>query len=117
MARGLEDPDVVIGSSVHPLAGVAACRLARRHGVPFVFEVRDLWPESLIAFGRISRHGLPAILLRSLEKGLYRRAASIISVLPKASDYIAGKGVATDKVVWIPNGVDLRRFGPASQPP
>ena len=115
--QGIANPDVVIGSSVHPLAGVAASRLARRHGVPFVFEVRDLWPETLIAFGRVSRYGLPAILLRSIEKRLYRRAASVISVLPKAADYIAKCGTRADKVVWIPNGVDLNRFDFTSPPP
>ena len=44
-------PDVVIGSSPHLFAALAAERLAARWGVPFVFEVRDLWPESLLAAG------------------------------------------------------------------
>ena len=42
--EGLASPDAVIGSSVHPLTAAAACLVARRHRVPFVFELRVLWP-------------------------------------------------------------------------
>ncbi len=98
-------PDVVIGSSVHPGAGVAAAVIARRYQVPFLFEVRDLWPETLIAFGALREGSLIARSLGLLERWLYRRAARIITVLPHVSDYVSGLGVDTAKVVWIPNGV------------
>lgn len=112
---GLEAPDVIIGSSVHPLAAWAGRRLARRHRVPFVFEVRDLWPQTLIDMGRIS-HGHPAaVALRWLEKSLYRSAARIIVLLPRAGDYIEPLGIEPEKIVWIPNGVALDRF-PANPP-
>ncbi len=45
--RLLPRPDLIIGSSVHPFAGLAGAVLARRYGVPFIFEVRDLWPRRL----------------------------------------------------------------------
>jgi glycosyltransferase involved in cell wall biosynthesis len=108
--RMLPRPDVVVGSSVHPLAGWAALRLARRFGVPFIFEVRDLWPETLINFGMISRHGLSATLLRRLERMLYRNAARILTLLPEAWRYIERFGVPRERVVWIPNGVSLEGF-------
>lgn len=44
----LRPPDVVIGSSVHPLTAWAGLRQARRFGVPFIFEIRDLWPQTLV---------------------------------------------------------------------
>jgi len=113
LTRGLPAPDAVIGSSVHPLAGVAAQRLARRYRVPFVFEVRDLWPETLIAFGRIPRNGMVAVAMRKLERHLYRRARLIVTTLPRASDYVGSLGIDTGKVVWIPNGVDPGRFDPS----
>lgn len=104
----LPAPDVVIGSSVHPFAGVAAERLARRHHVPFVFEVRDLWPETLIAFGRIKRNSLVAGAMRAIERYLCQRAASVITVLPNAWEYFCSSvGMVRDDVVWIPNGVEL----------
>lgn len=113
--RSLPRPDVVVGSSVHPFAAVAGALLAVRFSVPFVFEVRDLWPQTLIDMGRINKRGLTAWAMRVIEKWLYRRADRIVTLLPKASDYIARYGVAKEKVVWIPNGVDvstLPDFGP-----
>src|SRR6185312_13734923 len=66
-----QKPDVVIGTSVHPLAAFAACMVARKRRARFFFEVTDLWPETLIEFGMLRRSGLPARCLRALEKFLY----------------------------------------------
>lgn len=112
----LEKPDAIIGSSVHPFAAWAGLRLARRFGVPFVFEVRDLWPQTLVDMGQL-REGSPLTrFLRHLEKNLAREAERIIVLLPRATDYIRDLGISEDKVVWIPNGVDLDMF-PPPQPP
>lgn len=117
----IDPPDVVIGSSVHPLAALAGWVLARRHGVPFVFEVRDLWPQTLIDLGRISRTGLTAQGMRMLERFLYRRSDRIVALLPRAWEYIKEFGTPRDRVEWIPNGVEpgaeptpLRRSGSAA---
>ncbi|HJV81835.1 glycosyltransferase family 4 protein [Noviherbaspirillum sp.] len=109
--RGLAPPDIVVGSSVHPLAALAGLVLARRHGVPFIFEVRDLWPQTLIDFGKLRERSMTAWMLRRLESWLYRRAARIVVLLPYAGDYIASMGISREKVVWIPNGVELSTFG------
>lgn len=114
--RGLPRPDAVIGSSVHPFAALAAALLARRYRVPFIFEVRDLWPQTLVDLGRLREGALLTRLLRALETWLYRRAAAIVVLLPRAVDYIAPLGIAAQRVVWIPNGVDLALF-PAPRPP
>jgi len=103
----LPRPDVVIGSSVHPGAGVAAASIARRHGIPFVFEVRDLWPETLIAFGALRERSLIARALGLLERWIFREAVRIITVLPNVSAYVARVGHDASKVVWIPNGVAM----------
>lgn len=97
-------PDVVVGSSVHLLAVVAAWVIARLRRAAFVFEVRDLWPQTLIDLGAISPGGPPARLLRALELFLYRRADLVVCLLPKASEYVVGRGVPMEKVVYIPNG-------------
>jgi glycosyltransferase involved in cell wall biosynthesis len=112
----LAKPDVVVGSSVHPFAAVSGAWLAKRHCVPFVFEVRDLWPQTLIDLGRLHDDGLVTRLLRWLELWLYRRAEKIVVLLPKASDYIAPLGIHADKVVWIPNGVELDGYDKPSPP-
>jgi glycosyltransferase involved in cell wall biosynthesis len=113
---GCPRPDVVVGSSVHPGAGVAAASIARRFRIPFLFEVRDLWPETLIAFGAIGERSLPARILRRLERWLYVRATRIITVLPGAVDYISALGVDPDKVSWIPNGVSTTGSGESRCP-
>jgi len=110
-------PDVVLGSSVHLLAVVAAWRLARHYRARFVMEVRDLWPQTLVDMGQLSEASLMTRLLRGLEAFLYRRAARIVTLLPRVEDYIASRGIPREKVVWVPNGVDLSRFPTPSPSP
>jgi glycosyltransferase involved in cell wall biosynthesis len=105
--RALPKPDLILGSSVHPFAVWTAYRLARRYRVPFVFEVRDLWPQTLIDFGLLKESGLPAHLLRRLEGFLYRKACAIVTLLPFACRYIERFGVDQSRIHWIPNGVDI----------
>lgn len=105
-----ERPDVVIGSSVHPFAAWAGYLLARHHKARFFFEVRDLWPQTLIDLGDLAP-GHPAVrLLAWLERFLYARAEKILVLLPKADEYITGLGFPREKIVYLPNGVDLRRY-------
>ncbi|MCC5881200.1 MAG: glycosyltransferase family 4 protein [Halomonas sp.] len=117
---GLERPDLIIGSSVHPFAALAGWWLARRHRVPFVFEVRDLWPQTLIDMGRLREGAVVTRALRVLETFLYRRARRVLTLLPRAVDYIAPLGVPEARVEWLSNGVDLAEFpdpGPAPSRP
>jgi glycosyltransferase involved in cell wall biosynthesis len=109
----LPRPDVVIGSSVHPFAAVAGALLARRFNVPFLFEVRDLWPQTLVDMGRLKDGSFIAWAMRKLELWLYRRAARIIVLLPRAWQYIVPLGIPRERIVWIPNGVDLSLFPPS----
>ena len=106
----LPRPDVVIGSSVHPFAALAALILANRLKVPFIFEVRDLWPQTLIDLKRLQQRSLIAWVLRKLEIVLYKRSSRIVVLLPLAWQYIVPLGISKKKVVWIPNGVDLSLF-------
>jgi len=110
LAPEVGKPDVVIGSSPHLLTPLAAYWVARHHRAKFVMEVRDLWPQTIIDMGELSeRHPLTR-LLQALERFLYQRAERIITLLPKAGEYITALGIEAEKIVWIPNGVDLSRF-------
>ncbi len=113
-SRLRERPDVVVGSSPHPFAALAAERLARRFRVPFVLEVRDLWPETLIDLGNISPDNPFIRILSWIEKYLYQRADRIVSLLPDAVNHMVQKGADREKVVWIPNGVDFSLMPPAA---
>jgi glycosyltransferase involved in cell wall biosynthesis len=108
--QALPKPDLIIGSTVHPFAAMAGALLARRHGVPFIFEVRDLWPQTLIDMGRLKPRSLVARGLGRLEKWLYLEATRVVVLLPRAAEYIERLGIPAAKVVWIPNGVDLSAF-------
>ena len=107
----LEPPTVIIGSTVHLLAAAAAALLAKHYRVPFIFEVRDIWPETLIALGYTRRHSPLAILLGVLERWLCRQACRIISVMPKYDRYLMEREMKAPEVVHIPNGVNLDNIG------
>lgn len=116
VTKGLERPDVIVGSSVHPFAAWSGAILARRLRVPFVFEVRDLWPQTLVDLGRLREQSLITQVLRKLEKWLYDRADRIVVLLPQADEYIVPLGVPKRKIVWIPNGVELEGYPEPTQP-
>ena len=101
----LDKPDIIVGSSVHLFAVWTAYKLSKKYQTPFIMEVRDLWPQTLIDMG-ISKWHPFIILLGWLEKYLYAKADKIISNLPYAYEHIC-KFVEKEKFVWISNGVDL----------
>ncbi|MDK2064376.1 glycosyltransferase family 4 protein [Aliarcobacter butzleri] len=101
----LRKPDIIVGSSVHLFAVWAAYKLSCKYNTPFIMEVRDLWPQTLIDMG-ISKWHPFILLLGWLERYLYKKADKIISNLPYAYYYI-GKFVEKEKFIWISNGVDL----------
>ena len=107
--EGFDNPDIIIGSSVHLFAVYTAYLLSRKYEVPFIMEVRDLWPQTLIDMGLSKWHPF-VMMLAVLEKYLYKRADKIITLLPKSHEYIEKFGIKLSKIVWIPNGVDLERF-------
>lgn len=104
----LEKPDIIIGSAVHLFTVYGAYRLSQRYKVPFIMEVRDIWPQTLIDMGMSKWHPF-IILLGILEKYLYKISDKIISNLPYAFEHIQ-KFVSKDKFVWISNGVDLKNI-------
>jgi glycosyltransferase involved in cell wall biosynthesis len=103
------DPDVVVGSSPQFLAAVAAFVVSRLKGVPFVMEVRDIWPESIVAVGAMNRNFLIRLLER-VEIRLYRQADHIVVVTDAFKDDISAKGIPEDKITVLKNGADLSFF-------
>ena len=97
-------PDVVIGSSPQLFAAAAGARLAKRTRSPFVFEVRDLWPESLVAAG--GSQGLSYRVLERVANSLYARADLIVVLAEGVREHLVERGVDREKMVFVPNGVD-----------
>jgi glycosyltransferase involved in cell wall biosynthesis len=104
----LERPDVVIGSSPHLFAALAAERLAARLKVPFILEVRDLWPESLLAVG--GRKGVAYRILDRIARYLYRRATRIVVLARGSAQHIEGLGIPRERIAYVPNGADVEAF-------
>lgn len=103
-------PDVVVGTSPQfftACAGYVVGVLKRR---PFVFELRDIWPESIRAVG-VMKHSRLLDLLERLELFLYRRAQKIISVTHAFKANLQQRGIDGSKISVVRNGVDLDRFG------
>ena len=108
----LPRPDVIVATSPQLLCAAAGSLLARRFRVPLVMEVRDLWPESLVAVGA-SRSRSPLVaMLERLAAALYRSAAHIVTVTEAQRAAIVSGGVPADRVSVVPNGVD-RAFADA----
>ncbi len=109
-------PEVVIGTSPQLLCAAAGEWIAGRHGARFVFEVRDLWPDSLVAVQACAE---TSFLYRSLDRladRLYRRAWRTVVVTEESRRVLAARGVAGSRLTVIKNGVDTDRFRPEATP-
>ena len=102
----LPRPDVIVATSPQLLCAAAGHLLARRFRVPLVMEVRDLWPESLIAVGASGRQSPLVAGLERIARGLYARSAHIVTVTESQRDVIVRMGVPSNRVSVVPNGVD-----------
>ena len=100
-------PDIVVGTSPQFFCAVSAYLLSRLKRAPFVFEVRDIWPQSAVELGAL-KNRLVIRLLERIEHGLYRRAALIVAVAESTRRYLMAKGIAEEKIVIIPNGIDAK---------
>ena len=104
-------PDVVVATSPQFFCAIGGWALSVAKWRPFVFELRDLWPASIIAVGAMKTS--PVIrALEKLELFLYRRADAIISVTESFREDLVRRGVPRDKVHVVINGVDLDRYEP-----
>jgi glycosyltransferase involved in cell wall biosynthesis len=113
VALRTERPDVVLASSPHLLTGLAGWVIARRHGVPFVLEVRDMWPRILVDVGRL-RAGSPTHrVLRRIERFLYHHADAIVVLAEGVGVAIAEEGVPAERIHLVPNGAAPEDFVPS----
>ena len=101
-------PNVILASSPQLPAAFVSYLLASFFKIPFIFEVRDLWPQILIDLGGKNKDNLIIKLLFFIEKILYKRS-NLVVVLSKGSEkYAQAKG--SINTIWLPNGPDLSKF-------
>lgn len=114
-AQKYHRPDVILASSVHPLTLVAGIRIAKKMGVKCICEVRDLWPESIVVYGKLKRQSFFTKVLYQGEKWIYKKANALIFTMAGGKDYISERGWGSNqggpinlkKVYHINNGMDL----------
>ncbi len=109
-----EKPDVIVATSPTIFPVISAWLIAKAQGVPFVFEVRDLWPGIFVEMG-ILKKGFIYSLLEKMELFLYRRAAAIVTVTQSFVGDITSRGIPADKLRVITNGVADDEYKNADQ--
>lgn len=110
-----EKPDVIFASSVHPLTLIAGIKNARRYGIKCICEIRDLWPESIVAYGKLKETSLLAKILYRGEKWIYNNSDTLIFTVEGGKKYLCDKGwtkesggqIDLNRVFYINNGIDI----------
>ncbi len=107
----VKKPALVIGTSPQFFTACAAYMVSRLKRIPFIFELRDIWPESVKAVGAIG-DSFVLHFFEKIEIFLYHRAARIVSVTNSFKQTLVERGIPGDKIKVITNGVDITRFTP-----
>jgi len=107
-------PDVIMATSVHPLACVAGILLAKKYHCRCVVEIADLWPLTLVEYGAIKEQQFITRVLYALEHWIYKKADAIVFTMQGGKQYIQDMGwskdIDLDKIYYINNGVDLELY-------
>jgi colanic acid biosynthesis glycosyl transferase WcaI len=107
----VQRPDVVLATSPQFFCAVGGWLVAKLRRRPFVFEVRDLWPESIKAVGAM-RQGRLIEALEKLELFLYRQASGVVVATEAFRENLRSRGIDPRKITVVRNGVDLTRYAP-----
>ena len=104
------DADVIFATSTPLTIAIPAMYASWRRGIPYVFEVRDVWPAVPIALGAL-RNPVLRWFARKLEYYAYHRAAHVVALAPGMGEEVQRTGYPSDKITIIPNGCDNNVFG------
>lgn len=105
--------DVIVATSPQFFCAVAGWLAGGFKRTPWVFELRDLWPESVAAVGAL-RRSVALRLIERLELHLYRSAARVVCLTRSFMANLERRGIAGDKLAFVPNGVDLAYWADGS---
>ena len=111
IGKQLPKPDVVFATHTPLTIGLPGIKLGRHFGVPFVFEVRDLWPDALVNCGAL-KNPLAIWYLRRLERKIYHAADHIVALSPGMKAGVVRQGIPPERVTIITNASDLDLFRP-----
>jgi len=112
--RYFSKPDIIYTSSPDLLTAAASIKLAKKYHIECYTEIRDLWPESIIEYGKVSRKNPVIFVLYKLEKWIYKNSDKLIFTIEGGKNYLKEKGldklINNNNVFYINNGVDLEEF-------
>ncbi len=108
-------PDVVLATSPQFFTAVTGWFVSRVYRRPFVFEIRDLWPDSIVDLG-VMKEGRAIKIIRRVEHFLYREADMIVTVTSSSRDLLIARGIDGNKIVVVTNGIDTAELTPGPAP-
>lgn len=100
-----EKPDAIVLSSPSPFPFANAWLWSKLLGAKLIFEVRDIWPLTLVEMGGISKYHPIVLFMRLIEKWAYYSSDEVVSLLPLAYKHMLPSGLKKEKFHYIPNGV------------
>jgi len=109
-----ERPDVIAATSPQFFTAVAGWAASAVRGIPFVFELGDLWPASIAAVGAMKK-SLALALVEKLELFLYRRSTRVAALTASFKENLVERGIDKNKITVVINGVDLARYAPRAR--
>lgn len=115
-SKELPQPDVVIPSCVHPLVFPPSYKLSRKYNAKLIYEVRDMWPLSLVELANVPPMHPVVLWFEWIERRAYRQADAVVSLLPNALDHMASLGLDKRKFHYIPNGINRAEWEAPSVP-
>lgn len=114
-SSGMPKPDIVVATSPQFFCAAAGFMVSRLKRCPFVFELRDLWPESIVSVGAMGKG--PAIrILEKIELFLYRQSARVVALTRAFRRNLTDRGISGTGICVIRNGADLSFFSPRPVP-
>ncbi|MBD3768237.1 MAG: glycosyltransferase family 4 protein [Gammaproteobacteria bacterium] len=102
-----DKPDAILFSSPSLIPFLGAQRLAKKFNAKLAFEVRDIWPLTLIELGGYSPSHPFIRLMQWVEDKAYRDSDVVLSNLPNSVEHMVERGMNPNKFTWIPNGFDM----------
>lgn len=105
--KNIKKPDVILVSPMAPFPIAASYRLSKKYNAKLIYEVRDIWPLTLIEIGGYSKYNLFIAFMQLFEDFAYKKADFVVSVLPNAMQHMCNRGMEPKKFNYIPNGIAL----------
>jgi glycosyltransferase involved in cell wall biosynthesis len=102
--KKLPRPDIIIASCAHIFSMLAAFQLKKNTAAKIVYEVRDIWPLSLIQLAGTKEWNPLILWMKRIERKAYRKSDAVVSLLPNAMEHMAPLGLEASRFHYVPNG-------------